>query len=262
MVPAFIQAQLRYEVVNGDTILIFTHPMKDKFDIDLTTEVLFQDSVFTYSYELSNSNASDQSIWYWLFFSDAKIFDISSPHGWNSFNGINPDRYSYSSNSPEFRVAPGQSVKSFSFKSHSLPTIQNYFMEGWEQIILEPGNEPDSVENESFFDTAKEGLTIFPRSNLDITNLEAFTDTLQTFHYRSCEELGWITNKGICNSLEVKIRNVKRHLERGKAKQAGNVLNAFLSEVQAQRGKHIMEEGYALLYYNAQYLQQRINELE
>ncbi len=146
--------------------------------------------------------------------------------------------------------------------SHSLPTIQQYFMEGWEQIILDPGNEPDSVENESFFDVAKQGLTIFPRPNSDITNIQDFTDTLQTFRYRSCEELGWITNKGICNSLDVKLRNVERHLERNKPKQAGNVLNAFLNELSAQRGKHITEEGYALLYYNAEYLQQRIKEVD
>ncbi|MCP9291555.1 FIMAH domain-containing protein [Gracilimonas sediminicola] len=236
--------------------------MKDKFDVSISVNIVQQDSTFMYNYELNNDSTSDQSIWYWLVFSEAEIFDISSPVGWKNYTGINPNRYSYSSTSREYRIAPDSTLKNFSFMSHSLPTIQQYFMEGWEQIILDPGNEPDSVENESFFDVAKQGLTIFPRPNSDITNIQDFTDTLQTFRRRSCEELGWITNKGICNSLDVKLRNVERHLERNKPKQAGNVLNAFLNELSAQRGKHITEEGYALLYYNAEYLQQRIGEMD
>ena len=86
-----------------------------------------------------------------------------------------------------------------------------------------------------------------------------FTDSLETFRLRSCEELGWITNQGICNSLRVKLRNVRRHLERDKPKQARNVLNAFINQVEAQRGKHITEEGYALLYFNAEYLMDKLD---
>ncbi|WP_428235469.1 FIMAH domain-containing protein [Gracilimonas sp.] len=262
IVPFCSQAQLRHEVVDGDTIVIFSHPMKDKFEETVSATVSYKDSSLLYSYQVSSSPDSEQNIWYWMVLSEAEIFGISSPVGWKNYKGINPNRYSYSSTSREYRIAPDSPLKNFSFMSHSLPTIQQYFMEGWEQIILDPGNEPDSVENESFFDVAKQGLTIFPRPNSDITNIQDFTDTLQTFRYRSCEELGWITNKGICNSLDVKLRNVERHLERNKPKQAGNVLNAFLNELSAQRGKHITEEGYALLYYNAEYLQQRIKEVD
>jgi hypothetical protein len=259
----FGMAQLRNEVVNGDTILIFTQPMRDKFDESVSASVSSTDSSFLYHYRISSSPVSEQNIWFWMIITEADILHSTSPKGWRFIDRArNPRRISWGAQSDSVEISPSSSKSGFSVISKNLPAIQQYFMEGWEQIILESGNEPDSVENKSFFDVAKEGLTIFPRPNPGIINPQGFTDTLQTFRRRSCEELGWITNKGICNSLDVKLQNVERHLERNKPRQAGNVLNAFLNELNAQRGKHITEEGYVLLYYNAEYLQKRIKEVE
>jgi len=65
---------------------------------------------------------------------------------------------------------------------------------------------------------------------------------------------GWIDNSGIVTSLGQKLQAVTRALTRGNAKEAANKLRAFMQEVEAQQGKHLTSEAYALLFFNAQYL--------
>jgi hypothetical protein len=163
-------------------------------------------------------------------------------------------------------LLPGESMN-ISFTSYGLPAIHPFYTQGfvrpWTEEYLDSLFEAGYKREEMFLGWKKEwfqGITVSPKIWPEETSFSVPLDTLETFRYRSCEELNWVTNHGVCNSLEVKIRNVKRHIERGKTKQAENVLNAFLNEVKAQRGKHITEEGYALLYYNAEYLRDQLNK--
>ncbi|MDZ7806090.1 MAG: hypothetical protein U5K71_03125 [Gracilimonas sp.] len=104
--------------------------------------------------------------------------------------------------------------------------------------------------------------TIGPSSNSTDLSKEILLKRLNSYVSISCNELGWITNQGICNSLEVKLRNVERYLENEKPKQAANALNAFLKEVEAQKDKALSSEAYALLYFNGQYLLEKLKANE
>lgn len=79
-------------------------------------------------------------------------------------------------------------------------------------------------------------------------------------YIKQARQTNHITNQGIANSLNQKLENAKKQLEKGKTKQAMNMLNAFLNEVEAQKEKHLTSEAYALLKYNAEYLIQRLEE--
>lgn len=68
----------------------------------------------------------------------------------------------------------------------------------------------------------------------------------------------WITNAGICNSLGVKLNAAAAGIARGQNTVGRNVLDAFLSELAAQRGKAVNEHAYVLLAGNAQYLITRL----
>ncbi len=70
--------------------------------------------------------------------------------------------------------------------------------------------------------------------------------------------LGWITNKGIEQSLDAKLESAKAALQRGQPQTAGNVLGALLNEIEAQKGKALTNEAYGLLWYNVQYLLDRL----
>jgi hyaluronate lyase len=65
-------------------------------------------------------------------------------------------------------------------------------------------------------------------------------------------EKGWITNKGIANSLLAKISNVQKH--HSEEKQLINGLNSLKNEVEAQSGKHITREFAEYLLENIAYL--------
>ncbi len=65
---------------------------------------------------------------------------------------------------------------------------------------------------------------------------------------------GKIDNAGIANSLTMKLQNAQKSLDNGQLKTAANQLNAFISEVQAQSGKHIDADAAALLISDAQWI--------
>ena len=69
-----------------------------------------------------------------------------------------------------------------------------------------------------------------------------------------CYKIGWITNKGIYNSLSKKIDNAEKQADKGKSKTAINNLNAFINEVEAQRDKHITEDAAVILVEDAEAL--------
>jgi hypothetical protein len=65
---------------------------------------------------------------------------------------------------------------------------------------------------------------------------------------------GAITSHGECNGLAAKLRAVRAALERGDRRPAANQLNAFLNQLQAQRGRTISPQAYATLRSDAQWL--------
>jgi hypothetical protein len=69
-----------------------------------------------------------------------------------------------------------------------------------------------------------------------------------------CGDIGWITNRGICRSLEAKLQNAEMALLEDDNDAAQREMNAFTNELNAQRGKHIPETGFLMLSAMRQYL--------
>lgn len=63
-----------------------------------------------------------------------------------------------------------------------------------------------------------------------------------------CGELRWIDNGGICRSFQVKLENAETALQQDDVDRAQNQMKAFRQELEAQRGKHVLEEGYQMLW--------------
>lgn len=224
--------------------------------------ISFNENVFQYSYKIISSVDSKKPIQEFLLSHIGTDTTGSSPENWTlSGGGRSEYLIKWHTTNEEDYIKPGDSLDNFILYSDNLPSVQNGYLRSKHPL---PKTNKPGFSLEKYFQDQKENsfqikiLTPWlPDSSI---SPQDFTDTLETFRYRSCEELNWVTNHGVCNSLEVKIRNVKRHIESGKTKQAANVLRAFLNEVKAQRGKHITEEGYALLYFNARYIRNQIND--
>jgi hypothetical protein len=97
------------------------------------------------------------------------------------------------------------------------------------------------------------------QTSLSVTfTVEASIESLLEGVDRLADE-GQIDNKGIQNSLNSKLKGVLDDSGRHKTAVVINKLEAFIKEVQAQRGKHITEEAADLLIADAQWV---IEQLE
>lgn len=138
----------------------------------------------------------------------------------------------------------------------------------------------ETSDPEASLTVTLDGAEIDPTRSIDLFDLSLGAHTLRaeardpfgttgsaevTFHLgatitstrsdlqRMCH-LGWVKNPGICRSLEAKLNAAQGALDRGQTETAINVLEAFLHEVEAQRGKHIAQQGADMLAASARYV--------
>jgi hypothetical protein len=76
-------------------------------------------------------------------------------------------------------------------------------------------------------------------------------DSLQTCVQDTASQ-GFIDNQGVTNSLLAKLHAAQAALNRNQTSVAINDLEAFINEVQAQAGKHIVQEHAQHLVLHAQ----------
>ncbi len=67
-------------------------------------------------------------------------------------------------------------------------------------------------------------------------------------------KVDWIKNVDLKNSLIMKLQNAEADQGQGNTKAAKNTLNAFINEVNAQKGKGIDTDAATILEQDAQYL--------
>ena len=171
---------------------------------------------------------------------------------------------SWGSKGPEHRIMPGKKMEGFKLESYGIPAIRSFeVIPAWILVVegsVGPGDIEKSrrIKEEIVFHGETIGPTAPPAEFVALD----FVSHIESLKHQATE-LGWITNKGVENSLDVKLNNVRKKLESGNIKAATNVLNAFISEVEAQgcasyddcpNGKHVLPEAWALLKFNAEYL--------
>jgi hypothetical protein len=114
-----------------------------------------------------------------------------------------------------------------------------------ELLLLAPGSHTVVVDAVDKADNAASASVTFDVS-VDIDGLTASLEYM-------CE-LDWINKDGICNSLGAKLRAAKASIERGKLNAAENQLNAFINELEAQKGKAVSQQAYDVLKASALYV--------
>lgn len=71
-------------------------------------------------------------------------------------------------------------------------------------------------------------------------------------------ELGWIGSSGICTSLLAKLRVVREQIGNGALGPAGNLLGAFVAELEAQSGRSVSIAAYDLLRCDAIFVREHL----
>ena len=162
-------------------------------------------------------------------------------------------------------LQPGETLSGFKMTSRGLPGLRDFRI--IPKLIPPPEGEIlpaqiDEVEDKVAFKGKILGPTAPPANFVALDFLSYLIDLKH-----QASELGWITNKGVENSLDAKLDQVKAKLQAGDTKTASNQLSAFLNEVSAQgcethdncpKGKHLSPEAWGLLYLNGKYLMEHL----
>jgi len=271
---------------------------RSQLKVNWSTRVISADTMFTYKYGIVNDSTSEQR----LEDLSIEVGDIGVEKGGTITNFLDPEGWSgWSSNivgrpidptakgiliwvaedsasnlsglmiPAESSLLPGSSVE-LSFQSKGLPSIKRFWARGWARPLFE--HEYDSLRALGFtkeqiqkpwYEDSFQGRTIAPQLPPVPFPPLAFLDTLISYKHQAFA-LGWIKNQGIVTSLDAKLDNAKRQLQRGNKTPARNMLRAFINEVEAlwkgeehpYGGKQITSEAYALLKFNAEYLISRL----
>jgi hypothetical protein len=182
----------------------------------------------------------------------------ATPTGW-SCNYLPTGRFSFASFNSRYRIKPGTSQDGYTLKSMGIPGIRDILIEpAIDYQAFPPDWEGDSSRLQALREkvnfTAK---TIGPKAPPKVFVPSNFIDYLISIKEQAFS-LGWIKNQGLVTSLDAKLNNAKKKIASGDKKTAKNLLSAFQNEVQAQNGKQLTPEAYALLYFNAKYMIDRL----
>jgi hypothetical protein len=196
---------------------------------------------------------------------------ISGPEGWTSdlgFDNRTPPRgfAGWGSIDEPFRILPGQAREGFRLTSYGLPGIRAMRMQpdiDYDNLPAEFGNPENArqLRDSLIFSTKTVGPKAPPAT---FVPLEFLNHLISLLH--DSRQQGWIKVDGVHQSLLAKLVAAKRKLEAGETQVAKDNLNAFLNAVRATSclefscpgNKPETSEAYALLFFNGQYLWERL----
>jgi len=283
--------------------LVWAQQLEPLKDVRITTVVLYDSSskIYTFEYTVSNSLSNSLSIHaldidvrlpedseslfsegldngasYLRYTSGRALSETpmvpvgmpSAPYDW--IYGLSVNGEAGWGSSEESIVKPGEVLDGFVLTSYGIPGIRKAILEP--DYIVDMEDVPDDAGDlYEYLDNIYNSIA-YHTSTLGPTAPPAAFDAVRFIDYiismkHEAASLGWITNKGIINSLDAKLENAKKAIERNSLTSAKNVLEAFINEVEAQgcetydncpEGKHLTPEGHALLKYNARYLIDRL----
>lgn len=194
---------------------------------------------------------------------------VDGPNGWTYALGESEDAtHGFGSWGAleGFNITPGSSLEGFVLTSPAPPGIRSTEVRPW----IDPKHFPPDTSDWSVLDKflsqfTFRASTVGPKAPPQSFVPLEFMNYLITLVHDSRQQ-GWIKVEGVHKSLLAKLTNAKRKLEAGDNKVAKNMLNAFLNEVQATScpnftcpgNKPLTSEAYALLFFNGQYLWERL----
>ncbi len=223
----------------------------------VSADIIRENDLLRYTYVVENSSTSQQSIGsLYVSVSTDSLSDFYFPNDWDGGLWTGHRLFDCFTEKDSSLIKPGFSLDSIYFSSPGLPVISKYYIQSLSYKLNYNTMDPDSLDTMYYNNVLSNSYTGYtigaadPPSPFIQIN---FLDSLISYKHQALS-LGWIDNQGIVNSLDSKLDNARKKLAVGDINAAKNILNAFVNEVEAQKGKHLTSEAYALLKYNAEYL--------
>ena len=262
------------EYIEKDSMLTVVFEPATKIDpkVKSTVSKDSRTNTYLYSYSIENGVGSQQNLLSFILeFGNVEVINKTEADSWHNRRQMErsgdqmvfANRWAWHGDQG---LEATWSTDGFALESPGIPGIMNANFRGRASLsILWPGGLPSPELRQKLSAIRKYPAnhvlrkTIAPVAPPTQFEATAFLDTLISYKHEAFAR-GWIDNQGIVNSLDAKLDNVKKHLEKQKTKQAINVLNAFINQVEAQNGKHLTSEAYALLKFNAKFLIEQLSQ--
>ncbi len=224
-----------------------------------------EDSGLEYTYIVKNNTEAIDPLYEFAIKSRIPIQDIINPtNQWDGFYLPKQQEVNWAKIAGNITgILPGDSLGEFKFSSSFLPSITTSYSRNYQWYSFP--NEPEGpfgvldVLIDSVYSLSN-GAEFKTLGIWDPSTTISLTDTLETFRHRSCEELEWVTDAGVCIELEDGLSEVKANLQAGDSLSAANALTEFIDLVEVEKETSLTSEGYALLYFNAEYLRRRLDD--
>ncbi len=157
-------------------------------------------------------------------------------------------------------IPPGGGLSGFGIRSPYLPGIRSVWAyPTWQSCCSRPRPPRPDVPPEEHprpdeFQVA--GLTVGPTLHPDSASIQV----LQALQARTCTELRWISDAGLCASLGERLDRARQGLTQADRTGARAELRSFLSALEAQHGvgRPVNDNAYWLLKVNAEFVLGRL----
>lgn len=187
-----------------------------------------------------------------------------SPNNWScgyaQLRGNQSGSFGWGTSSTRL-LKPGNTVTGFALTAYAPPGVREVLVTVDVDYDQLPDEYSENIEKTKELTKSINwlGKTIGPKAPPKVFNATSFSEYLRTLTTQAVVQ-NWVRDQGFLKSLEAKLDQITKKITASDYATARNVLNAFLSEVDAQKGKHLSLEGYALLYFNGKYLLSNLPE--
>jgi hypothetical protein len=226
---------------------------KNKFDATINTTLKFNNNTFTYKYLVANSANSIQSIQTFAIDTDIDtLIEKQVPSKWICFNStflmviftVDP----FYIDDEDSKIAPGGNDISFTLLSNNLPSIEKFYLQGYNG---------DSNDFNNLRNNSKSGYTVVPTVIFDTLNTQSYLDTLINYCIKSFK-LNWIINQNTTDKYDSLFNAAKTQLQQNNNNVVRTTLQTVLQQVNIDSTNNLTSEAYALLRYNTEYLLEQI----
>jgi hypothetical protein len=229
----------------------------NRFEAIVSCSVAKSDSLFNYSYAVSNNQSSEQRI-DWILIGGIEDTSVCcAPLPWTAGTSVaGGRRFGVRFDKLRYAMKPGQTMAGFMTQSVGLPMIVNYYLQGSTGTVC--CSTPEA-SRQNVLTNSVTGRTLGTRVARIPASALLWLDTLSSYTTQSLS-LGWIKGQATANKYLNYFDTAKTQLQSGDSIGARETLRTVAANTISDTTMNLTSEAYALLKYNAEYLMGRLPE--
>jgi hypothetical protein len=239
--------------------------------ISATVEYAAEQSAYQYSYLLSNLPTSQRKLQSFYLETQAPVERVEAPdESWGYSTALTDylqEQFEVKagwtwSQTRQGRVglSPGESVAGFSFVSSGLPAVMKCYVR--HHAYMKGTGEEVPEELMSALDPLAwkipQGVTVGPALPPEPFQPAAFARRIRNMVDISAQQ-GWIESPGLKREFDHMLAQVEDALAKQEKARTSSLLRSLLTRVEAENGKTLLSEAYALLRFNLEYLARQLH---